>query len=86
MSDSSQATLVTDGDDAAMNSDDTIADDGLLAKVRDSDHPAIRCGYCQEVALDGYEVSAHGRDYCPECQTVKGADQRNNYTGTPYWV
>jgi len=78
MSDSNQATLVTDGDAGdAMNTDDTIDDDGLLPKVRDNDHPAIRCGYCQEVALDGYDVSAHGRDYCPECRTVKAADQRD---------
>jgi hypothetical protein len=91
MCETTQSTLVTDPDatdtgTTAVNSDDTFDDDGLLDKVRDSDHPAVRCGYCQEVALAGYKRSAHGRAYCPECGTVKGSDQRSNYTSTPYWV
>ena len=83
MSDTTHATFMSDG---STDPEATIDDDGLLAKVRDSDHPAVRCGYCQEVALKGYKTSAHGRRYCPECGTVKGSDQRNNYTSTPYWV
>ena len=83
MSDTTQATFMSDG---STDTEATIDDDGLLDKVRDSDHPAVRCGYCQEVALKGYKTSAHGRRYCPECGTVKGSDQRNNYTSTPYWV
>lgn len=89
MSDTTQATLVTDADeqnatDEPMNSDDTIDDEGLLAKVRNCDHPAVRCGYCQEVVLKGYKRSAHGRRYCPECQTVKASDQRDRVI-MPWW-
>jgi phage FluMu protein Com len=82
MTDSTQATLVTDpdamtDDGDAVDSDDTIDDDGLLAKVRASNHPAVRCGYCHEVALKGYETSAHDRRYCPKCRTVRAEDQRD---------
>lgn len=86
---STQSTLVTDAtdsenDSAVMDSDDTIDDDGLLDKVRSSSHPAVRCGYCHDVALKGYKTSAHGREYCPECQTVRAADQRDEPL-SPWW-
>ena len=87
MTDSTQSTLVTDAPDddgTGMNTDDTIDDDGLLAKVRDNYHPAVRCGYCQEVALKGYKRSAHGRRYCPKCDTVKAEDQRDHPL-TEWW-
>lgn len=83
MSETTQATFMSDG---STDTDDTIDDDGLLSKVRDTDHPAVRCGYCMEVALDGYDVSAHGRRYCPECDTVRAEDQRDNYTASKYWI
>ena len=74
MSDTTQATFMADG---STDTENTIDDAGLLAKVRDTDHPAVRCGYCQEVAVAGYKRSAHARRYCPHCDTVKAEDQRD---------